>query len=108
MNKAPEPIKEHEEVASNSDNKIDQDFKGFPHGTAAEKIINPSSSEERKVAAVNIKDGEKVNGNTSKMINFSSKYEDLSEYLMSRLEALYWSEIHRGNVVDSNTIVLME
>ena len=61
MNKAPDPIKEHEEVASNPDNKIDQDFKGFPHGNATEAIINPSTTEEKKVAAVNITDGEKIN-----------------------------------------------
>ncbi|MDN3654436.1 hypothetical protein QWZ08_02290 [Ferruginibacter paludis] len=61
MNKEPNPITEHEEVANNPDNKIDQDFNGFPHGAAAEKMINPSTREEKKVAAVNITDGEKVN-----------------------------------------------
>ena len=60
MNKAPEPITEHDEVADNPDSKIDQDFKGFPHGNAAENIINPSTTEEKKVAAVNITDGEKM------------------------------------------------
>lgn len=64
MNHTPDPIKEHEEVASNSDNKIDQDFKGFPHGNATEAIINPSTIEEKKVAAVNITDGEKINKKT--------------------------------------------
>ena len=66
MNKAPDPIKEHEEVAANSDNRIDQDFKGFPHGTAAENIINPSTKEEKKIAAVNVTDGEKINKNAEK------------------------------------------
>ncbi len=61
MNKTPDPIMEHEEVAGNSDSKIDQDFKGFPHGNAAENIINPSTREEKKVAAVDLTDGEKVN-----------------------------------------------
>jgi hypothetical protein len=61
MNKPPDPIKEHEEVASNPDNKIDQDFKGFPHGNASEAIINPSTLVEKKIAAVNITDGEKIN-----------------------------------------------
>jgi hypothetical protein len=65
MNKAPNPITEHEEVANNPDNKIDQDFKGFPHGTAAEKLINPTSTEDKKVAAVNVTDGEKVNKDTT-------------------------------------------
>jgi hypothetical protein len=64
MNKEPNPITEHEEVASNPDSKIDQDFTGFPHGAAAEKIINPTSDEEKKVAAVNITDGEKINKDT--------------------------------------------
>lgn len=61
MNKPPDPIKEHEEVASNPDNKIDQDFKGFPHGNASEAIINPSTPVAKKIAAINITDGEKIN-----------------------------------------------
>ncbi|WP_301923557.1 hypothetical protein [Ferruginibacter sp.] len=61
MNKPPDPIKEHEEVASNPDNKIDQDFKGFPHGNASEAIINPFTPVAKKIAAVNITDGEKIN-----------------------------------------------
>ena len=65
MNKKPNPITEHEEVANNPDNKIDQDFKGFPHGTEAEKIINPISTEDKKVAAVDVTDGEKVNKDTA-------------------------------------------
>ena len=67
-------------------------------------IIQGNKEEEKTEG----KRSEKVNGNTSKMINFSSKYEELSEYSMSRLEALHWSDTHRGNVVDSNIIVTME
>ena len=53
------PMKTKEDVAKSSDNKIDQDFEGFPHGTAKEKLINPKTKQEKKVAAVNITDGEK-------------------------------------------------
>lgn len=52
---------EEKDIPANSDNKIDQDFPGFPGGEAAKKLITPTTEEEKKVAAVNIKDGEKVN-----------------------------------------------
>lgn len=64
MNDAPNAIKEHEEIAASPDHKIDQDFKGFPHGNASENLINPSTPADKKVAAVNITDGEKVNKTT--------------------------------------------
>lgn len=49
------------DIQKQSDNKIDQDFPGFPHGMASEQIINPSSEEEKKIAALKVKDGEKEN-----------------------------------------------
>ena len=48
-------------VKSSNDNKIDQDFPGFPHGHAKENIINPKTNTEKKIADVNNKDGEKRN-----------------------------------------------
>ena len=39
---------------------IDQDFKGYPHGTASEEVINPKTKQEKKVAATDTKDGEKI------------------------------------------------
>ena len=61
-----EPPMKKKEIATNSDNKIDQDFPGFPHGKSTEQLITPKTDEEKKVAAVNIKDGEKVNKNDAK------------------------------------------
>ncbi len=55
------PITTEEEVAKHADNKIDQDFKNFPHAQANPKIIKPETEEEKKTAATNIKDGEKIN-----------------------------------------------
>ncbi len=51
---------EKEKVQANPDPHIDQDFKGYPHAPAKEEVINPKTREQKKVAAVNTKDGEKV------------------------------------------------
>jgi|GEM_PF-1158281 hypothetical protein len=51
---------EKEKVQANPDPHIDQDFKGYPHAPAKEEVINPRTGEQKKVAAVNTKDGEKV------------------------------------------------
>lgn len=48
------------EVHEHADNKIDQDFPGFPYGQSKEKIINPTTETEKKVAAVDKTDGEKM------------------------------------------------
>lgn len=61
MQKTPNPLTDKKDIQRNSDNKIDQDFPGFPHGTATEKMITPKTTVEKKVAAINITDGEKVN-----------------------------------------------
>lgn len=53
------PITKKEEVRDSPDNKIDQDFKGYPHGHAKEEIIKPETDEEKKIADVDNKDGEK-------------------------------------------------
>ena len=59
MKNKPKPITKKEEVRDNPDNKIDQDFKGYPHGQAKEEVIKPETDEERKIADVDNKDGEK-------------------------------------------------
>ena len=59
MAKKTDPIKKKEEIRQNPDNKIDQDFKGYPHGTAKEEIIKPETGEEKKIADLDNKDGEK-------------------------------------------------
>jgi hypothetical protein len=48
-----------EEIKNHPDNKIDQDFNGYPAGPANESAINPGTSEEGKTAGLDIKDGEK-------------------------------------------------
>ncbi len=53
-------ISNSEDVKNNPDNHIDQDFPGFPHSPSSEKMINPTSNQEKKVAAVDKKDGEKI------------------------------------------------
>ncbi len=50
-----------ETIQDNPDKHIDQDFEGYPHAPASEKIINPKTSNEKKTAALNSKDGEKRN-----------------------------------------------
>ena len=59
MNNNAKPITKKEEVKENPDNKIDEDFKGYPHGHAKEQIIKPETDEEKKIADVDNKDGEK-------------------------------------------------
>jgi len=53
------PISKKEEISQNPDNKIDEDFKGYPHGTAKDETINPKTSQQKNIAGVNNKDGEK-------------------------------------------------
>ena len=53
------PIADKQDIQNNSDKHIDQDFEGYPHGSAKEEMITPASQQEKKVAAFNIKDGEK-------------------------------------------------
>ena len=59
MSKKSEPIKNKEDIAKHPDNKIDQDFKGYPHGNAKEEMIKPETDEEKKIADIDNKDGEK-------------------------------------------------
>ena len=59
MNNNTKPIAKNEEVKENPDNKIDEDFKGFPHGHAKEEIIKPETDQEKRIADLNNKDGEK-------------------------------------------------
>jgi hypothetical protein len=53
------PITKKEEIKQNPDNKIDQDFNGYPTGPAKDETINPQTEEEKKVADIKNKDGEK-------------------------------------------------
>lgn len=49
-----------ESIQANPDKHIDQDFAGFPHAPANEEVINPKTKQQKKTAAVDTKDGEKV------------------------------------------------
>jgi len=59
MDKRAKPITKKEEVRENPDSKIDEDFKGYPHGHAKDEIIRPETEEEKKIADINNKDREK-------------------------------------------------
>ena len=61
MAKKNKPIQTKEEVKQNPDNKIDQDFNGYPHGQAKDEIINPKTGNEKEAADLDNKDGEKIN-----------------------------------------------
>jgi hypothetical protein len=65
-NRKNNPISQKEEIATNPDNKIDQDFSGFPHGNSKEESINPKTKNEKKTADINKKDGEKMMGKPTK------------------------------------------
>jgi hypothetical protein len=58
MNKG-NPIKNKEDIKQNPDNKIDQDFQGYPDGPAKDETINPKTKEQKEVADIDNKDGEK-------------------------------------------------
>ena len=55
-----EPITKKEEIRQNPDNKIDEDFKGYPNGPAKDETINPNTEEAKKTADLDNKDGEKM------------------------------------------------
>ncbi|MEO6613156.1 MAG: hypothetical protein ABIT05_13935 [Chitinophagaceae bacterium] len=48
-----------EEISKSADPRIDEDFKGYPHGPATDKTIKPGTSKEHDVAGTEEKDGEK-------------------------------------------------
>ena len=58
-NAAPDPIDNKDEISRNPDPHIDQDFPGFPAQPASEKKVNPNTTDEKKTAALDTKDGEK-------------------------------------------------
>lgn len=60
MAKKTTPIKK-EDIAQHPDPKIDEDFKGYPHGPAKDSTIKPTTDEHKKTADLDNKDGEKRN-----------------------------------------------
>ncbi|HKB42855.1 MAG TPA: hypothetical protein VKC90_00635 [Chitinophagaceae bacterium] len=63
------PIRQKEEIQTNPDNKIDEDFKGYPKGPAKDETIKPKTKEQKKVADIKNKDGEKRNIKKKKEID---------------------------------------
>lgn len=57
---ADQPVKKMD-IPKHPDNKIDQDFPNYPHYPGKDEIINPETSNEKKIADVDNKDGEKIN-----------------------------------------------
>jgi len=55
------PIRTNRDVEQTPDQHIDQDFSGYPHAPATKELINPKTKQEKKSAALDIKDGEKIN-----------------------------------------------
>ena len=55
------PIRTNKDVEQTSDQHIDQDFSGYPHAPATKELINPKTKQDKKSAALDIKDGEKIN-----------------------------------------------
>ena len=53
------PIKNKEEIKKNPDNKIDEDFKGYPHGPAKDETIHPKTRHQKDISDLDNKDGEK-------------------------------------------------
>lgn len=56
-----EPMRTNKDVEQTPDQHIDQDFTGYPHAPASKELINPKTKQDKKSAAVDIKDGEKIN-----------------------------------------------
>ena len=50
MKKKNKPIQKKEEIRDHPDHKIDEDFKGYPHGPANDETINPRTKEQEQAA----------------------------------------------------------
>ena len=58
-NKNTSPIRTKEEIRKNPDNKIDEDFEGYPSGPAKDETIHPKTKNQKETADLDNKDGEK-------------------------------------------------
>jgi len=54
------PITQRQDIQNSSDNRIDQDFPGYPHAPSKEELIKPGTKEQKETASLNVKDGEKI------------------------------------------------
>ena len=53
---------------------------------------------ENKITTSNVKEKKKINDKNNSIIkhDFQDKFTSLSEYLVTRLDSLHWSEVHKG------------
>ena len=70
------PIKRKEEVKNNPDPKIDEDFEGYPKGPAKEETIKPKTSQQKKTADLDNKDGEKNFNNDKEHLETDEQESD--------------------------------
>ena len=70
------PIKRKEEVKNNPDPKIDEDFEGYPNGPAKEETIKPKTSQQKKTADLDNKDGEKNFNNDKEHLETDEQESD--------------------------------
>ena len=63
------------DTQNNPDKHTNQDFSGYPDAPGKEEIINPKTKLEKKVAAVDTKDGEKIINPQAKKKNKPSATE---------------------------------
>lgn len=54
------PMRNKKDIKNSPDKRINQDFEGYPHGPAKDETIKPKTKQEKKTAALNVKDGEKI------------------------------------------------
>lgn len=45
----PSPIRKKEEIPANPDNRIDQDYPGYPGGNARDELISPRSLRKKSL-----------------------------------------------------------
>jgi hypothetical protein len=83
-----DPIRNKEQVKNSPDKHIDQDFPGYPDSPSKERIINPKTKQEKKVAAINVQDGEKVSKQQRKDEEVDEQQSDGSGGAFSATEFL--------------------
>ncbi|MES2773626.1 MAG: hypothetical protein V4722_05555 [Bacteroidota bacterium] len=68
-----------DDVRVSKDAKTDEDHPGFPNGQSSPQMINPKTAEEKKVAAVDTKDGDKMTSEEN--ANAQAKVAETNESL---------------------------
>ena len=73
------PIRTNKDIEQNPDKHIDQDFSGYPHAPATKDLIYPKTKQQKKSAALDIKDGEKINKHDKRDSDGSTNAFDATE-----------------------------